>query len=99
VSRHRFEESSNIWENGTWFSPTAIELAKVLGDRIVSDAGTSLAPFLFADRQTNGCNAWRFVWLCFLGGDYWVPAINCRARIDDQLRIRSKKRTDMYKTV
>jgi hypothetical protein len=76
-----------------------IEFAKVVGDHIVSDDGTALTPSLFANRHTNGRNAWRFVWLRFPGDGYWVRAANCRARIDDQLRMRSKKSPEMYKTV
>ncbi len=76
-----------------------IEFAKVVGDHIVSHDGTALTPSLFANRHTNGRNAWRFVWLHFPGDGYWVRAANCRARIDDQLRMRSKKRPEMYKTV
>jgi hypothetical protein len=29
----------------------------------------------------------------------WVRTANCRAHIDDQLRMRSKKRPEMYKTI
>jgi hypothetical protein len=58
-----------------------------------------LTPSLLASRHTNGHNALRFVWLHFPGDGYWVRAANCRTRIDDQLRMRSKKRTEMYKTV
>jgi hypothetical protein len=75
------------------------EFAKVLGDSIVSDDGTSLTPSLFANRHAKGRNAWRFVWLRFPGDDYWVRAADCRVRLDDQLRIRSIRRTGMYKTV
>ncbi len=76
-----------------------IEFAKVVGDRVVSDDGTSLTPSLFANRHAKGRNAWRFVWLRFPGDDYWLRAADCRARLDDRLRMRSTKRTEMSQTV
>jgi hypothetical protein len=66
------------------------EFAKVVGDRILSDDGESLTPSLFANRHAKGRNAWRFIWLRFPGNDYWVRAIDCRDRSNEQLRNESK---------
>lgn len=57
-----------------------IEFAKVVGDHIVCDDGTSLTPSLFANRHAKGRNAWRFVWLRFPGDEYWSRAADCRTR-------------------
>jgi hypothetical protein len=61
-----------------------IEFARVVGDRILSDEGESLTPSLLANHHAKGRNAWRLVWLRFPGNDYWVRAIDCRARADKQ---------------
>jgi hypothetical protein len=56
------------------------EFAKVIGDVILSDDGETLTPSLFANRHTEGRNAWRFIWLRFPGENHWTRAIDCRAR-------------------
>ncbi len=67
------------------------EFAKVVGDRMLSDTGESLTPSLFANRQTTGRNAWRFVWLRFPGDDYWIRAADCRTRVEAQLQIQAMR--------
>ncbi len=66
------------------------EFAKVVDDRILSDDGESLTPSQFTNRHAKGRNAWRFIWLRFPGDAYWVRAIDCRARSEQQLRNPSK---------
>jgi hypothetical protein len=69
-----------------------VEFAKVAGDRIVGDDGTTLTPSQFANRDAKGRNAWRFVWLRFPGNDYWIRADNCRMRADEQESRQSKNK-------
>jgi len=69
-----------------------VEFAKVAGDRIVGDDGTTLTPSQFANRGAKGRNAWRFVWLRFPGNDYWIRADNCRMRADEQESRQSKNK-------
>jgi hypothetical protein len=52
--------------------------AKVVGEFILTEDGTSLTPSTFANRYTRGRNAWRFVWLRFPGENCWTRAENCR---------------------
>jgi hypothetical protein len=60
----------------------SVEFAKVIGDRIISDDGEALTPSLFANRHTQGRNAWRFIWIRFPGETHWIRAINCRERVE-----------------
>jgi hypothetical protein len=76
-----------------------VEFAKVVGDRIVSDDGTSLTPSLFANRHATGRNAWRFVWLRFPGDDYWIRAADCRTRFENLQQQRSTSEIEMSKEV
>ncbi|MBB3121466.1 hypothetical protein [Pseudoduganella violacea] len=69
-----------------------IDFAKVVGDHIVSDDGVSLTPSQFANRDSKGRNAWRFVWVRYPGDEYWIRAANCRVRTDE-LRLRQSKAT------
>ncbi|GAB2875884.1 hypothetical protein GCM10027277_51500 [Pseudoduganella ginsengisoli] len=71
-----------------------VEFAKVIGDHIISDDGTSLTPSLFANRHAGGRNAWRFVWLRFPGNDYWIRASDCRTRFKDQRQQRSASKIE-----
>jgi hypothetical protein len=75
-----------------------IEFAKVVGDSIVSDDGTSLSPSLFANRHAKGRNAWRLVWLRFPGEDHWVRAANCRADSDARRLRQSKVKMAMHES-
>lgn len=68
-----------------------VGFAKVVGDRIIADDGTSLTPSLFVNRHAQGRNAWRFVWLRFPGDDYWIRAADYRTRFEDQQRRSSSK--------
>ncbi len=74
-----------------------IDFAKVIGDRIVSDDGTSLTPSQVANRHAKGRNAWRFVWVRYPGDEYWIRAANCRVRTDE-LRLRQSKATSQAST-
>jgi hypothetical protein len=65
------------------------EFAKVIGDSIRSDDGSSLTPSLFANRHAKGRNAWRFIWLRFPGEEYWVRALDCRADAEKMLERRT----------
>ncbi|RZT08142.1 hypothetical protein SAMN05216319_3448 [Duganella sp. CF402] len=65
------------------------EFSKVIGDRILSDDGSSLTPSLFANRHAKGRNAWRFIWFRFPGEEYWVRAADCRADSDKLLQRRT----------
>ncbi|MRV74315.1 hypothetical protein GJ700_21650 [Duganella sp. FT92W] len=76
-----------------------VEFAKVVGDRIVSDDGTSLTPSLFANRYAKGRNEWRFVWLRFPGDDYRMRAADCRARFENLQLQRSNNDAEMSKVV
>ena len=69
----------------------AVEFAKVVGDRIVSDDDMLLTPSMFANRHAKGRNAWRFVWLRFPGNDYWVRAANCRMHSEDLAQAQSRR--------
>lgn len=55
-----------------------VEFARVSGDHIVSEDGTTLTPSLFANRHAKGRNAWRFVWLRFPDDECWMRAEHCR---------------------
>lgn len=59
-----------------------VEFAKVVGDRILAEDGTSLTPSQFANRHATGRNAWLLVWLRFPGDEFWIRAGNYRARMD-----------------
>ncbi|MRV70251.1 hypothetical protein GJ700_00760 [Duganella sp. FT92W] len=76
-----------------------VEFAKVVGDHIVSDDGTSLTPSLFANRHAKGRNAWRFVWLRFPGDDYWIRAADCRVRFENLHLQRSNNNAEMSNVV
>lgn len=68
-----FQWKNTFLPDGTALRTTygdTIEFAKVVGDHVVSDDGTSLTPSQFANRHARGRNAWRFVWLRFPGDDY-----------------------------
>lgn len=60
-----------------------VHFAKVRGDRIVAEDGVTLTPSQFANRRSQGRNAWRFVWLRFPGNERWVRADDCRVRSDN----------------
>lgn len=60
----------------------SVEFAKVAGEHIVAEDGTTLTPSIFANRHAKGRNAWRFVWLRFPGDDYWIRADQYRSRFE-----------------
>lgn len=68
-----------------------VKFAKVSGDDIISEDGTTLTPSLFANRHAKGRNAWRFVWLRFPGEECWVRAEECRERAGNPPRKQSTK--------
>ena len=67
-----------------------VDFAKVVGNRIVTDDGTRLTPSTFANRHTNGRNAWRFVWVRFPGKESWIRADNYRQHSNDLAERQSK---------
>lgn len=75
-----------------------VDFAKVVGDHIISDDGTSLTPSLFANRHAKGRNAWRFIWLRFPGDDYWTRAAECRTRFENLQQQRSTNKIEVSRT-
>jgi hypothetical protein len=67
----------------------SVEFARVVGDEILLEDGAAVTPSQFANRHAKGRNAWRFIWVRFPGEGYWVRAVDCRTRADEQLK-RSK---------
>lgn len=59
-----------------------VEFATVAGEQIVTDDGQVLTPSQFANHQTKGRNAWRFVWLRLPATEYWVRADQYRSCFD-----------------
>ena len=76
-----------------------IEFAKVVGDQVVTDDGVTLTPSRFANRQANGRNAWRFVWLRFPGNDHWVRAGTCRMWHHERQSTQSKSEIELSNSV
>ena len=67
-----------------------VEFAKVVGDRILYQDQTPVTPSMFANRDTTGRNAWRFIWLRFPASDHWVRADNCRKHAEECEQRQSK---------
>jgi len=67
-----------------------VEFAKVVGDRIISDAGEPLTPSQFVNRHAIGRNAWRLIWLRFPGDTHWSRAADCRTRANEKVQRASK---------
>ena len=65
-----------------------VEFAKVAHDRIVTDEGAVVTPSQFANRRTQGRNAWRFIWLRFPGEECWVSAQACRTNQEETRKSR-----------
>jgi hypothetical protein len=78
---------------------STIEFAKVVGNRIVADDGTTLTPSQFANRSAKGRNAWRFIWLRFPGNDFWIRACNCRMRAEERQSRQSKSEIEQSNPV
>jgi len=99
---HGFQWKNIFLPDGTSLRTShgdSVEFAKVVGDHIVSDDGTSLTPSSFANRHAKGRNAWRFVWLRFPGDDYWIRAADCRMRFENLQQQRSSRKIEMSKVV
>ena len=69
--------------------------AKVIGERIRTDDGAALTPSMFANRHTQGRNAWRFVRLRFPGEEHWMRADRCRKRQEQQARQQTTLALDL----
>ncbi|MES2127652.1 MAG: hypothetical protein V4463_10300 [Pseudomonadota bacterium] len=99
-SMRGFQWKSVFLPDGTSLRSThhgSTAYAKVVGERIMTDDRISMTPSMFANRQAIGRNAWRFIWIRFPGEEHWVRAADCRQRIEEQARLRSKRDIELSK--